>query len=350
MIRVPASLAETAIKALRKLQLIDNRFELGRSNDEVVVPIIREPSEIEVSKIPVDLGRIALGKSVLLENRRRPKDLRDSVNGELSGSMLSRLPRSFDIIGDVAILELPHELDDLADIVGKGVMRLNPRVRLVLRKFGDISGVYRTRNFEVIAGTGTTETVYREFSSNLRLDVASVYFNPRLSHERMRVASQVKEQERVLDMFAGVGPYTILIAKTQLSSVVYSIDINPQAFGYLKENLLLNHVADRVLPNLGDAREVVAKSFQGIADRVIMNLPSEAVNFIDVALLALQRRGGVIHYYSFASRKDTIENVIESIRKVIEGNGRTLQSVDFAKVLKEISSNRVQVALDLYVR
>jgi len=349
-IRVPVHMAERTIRVLRKLQLLDDKFEFGRSNQTLMIPIIREPSESEGSQIAEERDGIAVERTILTEARRRPRDLREAMDKRLPQAMISKLPRSFDIIGDIAILELARELDQFAHSIGAGVLNLSPHLRLVLRKTSDTSGTFRTRTFDTIAGTGSTETVYHEFSNPLRLDVASVYFSPRLSHERMRVASQVNERERVIDMFAGVGPYSILIAKTQPSSMVYSIDINPEAFRYLRENVLLNHVADRVVPILGDARKIVARSLKNVADRVIMNLPSESSHFMDVALGALQRSGGVIHYYAFASRDETVENIAGSVREEIARFGRRVRSLPYAGVLKEISPNRIQVGLDLVVQ
>ena len=118
-----------------------------------------------------------------------------------------------------AVQEVNESKDEFL-VIGEGIMEINPHLRLVLRKSGQVSGTFRTREYEAIAGEGDSETVHEEFSCLFRLDVTKVYFNPRLSHERMRVARQIKEGERVLDMFAGVGPYSILIAKTQRDSQI----------------------------------------------------------------------------------------------------------------------------------
>ena len=350
VIRVPAHMAERAIRALRQLQLLDDRFEFGRSDQSLLIPIIRELSSNEFSPVAKEVGSIKVERAILAELTRRPRDLREVLENQLPKPMISKLPRSFDIIGDIAILELPHELDQFTHIIGRGVLRLNPHLRLVLRKTSSVSGTYRTRGFDVMAGTGGTETVHREFSNLLRLNVASVYFNPRLSRERMRVAGQVDEGERVIDLFAGVGPYSILIAKRQPDSMIYSIDINPEAIRYLRENVFQNRVADRVVPILGDARTVVARDLQNVASRVVMNLPAESINFMDTALRALQDQGGIIHYYAFASRDDTIESITELVREEVERHGKRVRSLRFASVLKEVAPNRIQIALDLFVQ
>jgi tRNA (guanine37-N1)-methyltransferase len=151
-------------------------------------------------------------------------------------------------------------------------------------------------------------------------------------------------------MFTGVGPYSILIAKTQPNSIIYSIDINPEAFRYLRENILLNHVADRVVPILGDARTNVTRSLQKVASRVIMNLPSESIKYVDAALNALQDGGGVVHFYAFASRNEIIDHLVDSVRSEVERHGKKIRSLRHAGVLKEVAPNRIQIAMDLDVQ
>jgi tRNA (guanine37-N1)-methyltransferase len=229
------------------------------------------------------------------------------------------------------------------------VMQIDPHLRLVLRKSGDVAGTFRTRGYEVMAGEGKTETIYKEFSCLLQLDLAKVYFNPRLSYERKRVAKQVKESEYVLDMFAGVGPYSILIAKTQKDCKVFSVDVNPDAFRYLEHNVLLNRVADRVIPLFGDSSQIVERRLHGTVNRVIMNLPSESNRFLGSAVQALKPEGGIIHYYSFASRRDALTEIMNQTRNMIQQMGRRVSSFAFSDVIKEVAPNRVQVALDIMV-
>jgi tRNA (guanine37-N1)-methyltransferase len=150
-------------------------------------------------------------------------------------------------------------------------------------------------------------------------------------------------------MFAGVGPYSILIAKKQPEAEVHSIDVNPDAYRYLTENVFLNKVADRVTPMLGDAREIVQRRLRGTATRVIMNLPGEAKGFIDAAVDALREEGGVIHYYEFTSRQGQMEDLVNTFRSAVESQRRKVQELKFCKPIREIAPNRVQVALDAIV-
>jgi len=341
--------AERALRTLRHLKLTSSRWKLARTSATVVVPLDHEPSTEEIRKIKEQCPDARITKASFEEIMNRPRNLVESLRGKIPDKFLPNLPHSFDVIGEIATIDIPQELVQFSSIIGEGVMEIDPHLRLVLRKSSEIAGTFRTRRLEAIAGTGNTETTHREFSCLFQLDVAKAYFNPRLSHERLRIAKQVKEDECVLDMFAGVGPYSILIAKTHEDSKLYSIDINPDAFRYLRHNIMLNRVADRVIPLFGDARQLVEKSLRGTASRVIMNLPSDSSRFLEVALQALKEQGGVVHYYAFASRKDSVPEIAKDVRSMIERQGRVARSFPFSDIVKEVAPNRVQVAMDVLV-
>jgi tRNA (guanine37-N1)-methyltransferase len=166
----------------------------------------------------------------------------------------------------------------------------------------------------------------------------------------MRVASQVKKNEVVVDMFAGVGPYSILIAKKQPTAKVFSIDLNPVAYKYLQENVFLNKVADRVMPMMGDARELASFKLRGVADRIIMNFPSDSIGFLDAAINLLKMNRGVLHFYCFEQRDDGLQNVTDIFRSRVEAVGRKVKAITFARVMKEVAPNRVEVILDASVK
>lgn len=349
-ILLPIQMVEKALKVLRKMRLVNDGFEFRRTERDVLVPLFREPSDTERSAIREQLGDVEFQSASFTQATVRPKNLQEIVRGHVPDNLLSELPRSFDIIGGIAVLELPKRMERFSSAIGNGILKVNPHIRLVLGKSSDIAGTFRTRKFEVMAGVGGTETIYREFSCRFHLDVATVYFNTRLSHERMRIAQQVRQGEWVVDMFAGVGPYSILIAKQQPQSKIYSVDLNPAAIRYLKENALTNGVPDRVIPMLGDARRFAAKELRGIANRIIMNLPSEARNYLEAATQMLKDEGGMIHYYTFAGRGESTEILRDSFLSAVENQKRKVESFRFCRAIKEIAPTRVQVAIDALVR
>jgi len=233
----------------------------------------------------------------------KPKDIREALHGELTDEELAQL-RAFDIVGDVAVIKIPEKLLPRKRAIGRALMQVHTHLRTVLNQVGPVGGEFRTRELEVIAGAPFTETTHHESGCTFKTDLAQVYFSPRLAHERLRIAKLVKPGEVVTNLFAGVGCYSIVIAKQSGAAKIYSIDKNPVAIKYTKENIRINKVGDRVIPILGDARDVVEKQLVGKSDRVIMPLPELARKFFDMALRALKPTGGIIHFYDLGEAPD----------------------------------------------
>jgi tRNA (guanine37-N1)-methyltransferase len=161
---------------------------------------------------------------------------------------------------------------------------------------GEVSGEYRTRELVILAGKPTTRTQVTEHGHRFTVDLAVAYFSARLSTERQRILAQVQKGELVLDMFAGVGPFAITLAKP--ASLVVASDLNPKAIGLMLENITGNRVPN-VLPMLADARNL-SRILPWKFDRIVMNLPLSGTEFLAVAL-QLCRPGGIIHLYSLVA-------------------------------------------------
>lgn len=339
-------MAEKGLQVLRRFQLVDNERRFVRGNEVILVPLVRALTDNEAVLMEQQVGELRCQRASFGKLERKTRKLDTYLRGQIPDELIPKLPRSFDSIGDIAILELPDILQPFSEVIGRGIIETNPHIRLTLRRASQVEGTFRTRKVEVMEGSGGTETLYQEFSCRYHLDVSTVYFNPRLSHERMRIARQVMPGESVVDMFAGVGPYSVLIAKLQPKSTVYAVDINPAAVRYLKENAFANTVADRVIPMLGDVKALARKDLRGLADRVIMNLPSEAGTYLSAASQILRDEGGIVHFYSFSLRDLKIDEVLNSFRSIVEAQNRRVESVRFCKVIREVAPNRVQVAID----
>ena len=216
----------------------------------------------------------------------------------------------------------------------------------MLAKAGAISGTYRVREYDFIAGEQKTQTIHKEFGCQYHVDLAKAYFSPRLSHEHERVASLVQKGETVVDLFAGVGPFSILIAKKNPTAKVYAVDLNPEAVELLRVNVRVNRVENRVLPILGDARQITSSKLKGVADRVIMNLPETAIEFVDAACQAIKPEGGIIHFYAFVRSPDSIENLKLRFNQAVESTGRKVEAFLYAKSIRETAPFESQIALD----
>jgi tRNA (guanine37-N1)-methyltransferase len=209
--------------------------------------------------------------------------------------------RSLDIIGDIAVIEVKPEFKEIKHEIAEKILREVNYIKVVVEKKSPISGEHRVMDLEWLAGEKRFTTIHREYGCIFKLDISKVYFTPRLSTERMRIARMVRAGEVIVNMFAGVGTYSIIIAKRALEkpSKIYSIDINPYAYNYAVENVRINKVEDIVIPILGDAKEVIMNKLMGVADRVLMPYPELALKYLEYAIMALKDSGGIIHAYDF---------------------------------------------------
>lgn len=349
-VRLDKKRGELALRTLRELQLLDTGFKIGRDGDQLLIPLLRSPSDAERSVLVEQLREFQISTEILTRPPYRPRTIFEVLKDQLAPHQLASLPRSIDIVGDIAIVELPEELLGLKALIGKAILEANRNLRTVLAKAGPVSTDRRTRLFHVIAGSDVTETTHREYGCLFRVDVAKVYFSPRLSFEHERVASQVRENEKVVDMFAGVGPFAIHMAKKRRNVRVYAIDISEDAVNYLRENILLNHVDDKVIAMVGDARTVIEKHLDGKSDRVVMNLPARAAEYVDAACLALKPSGGIIHYYAFAEDPNPVESAQEKLSEQISRTRRKLDKAFYSRIVKGTAPHEWLVAIDALVR
>ncbi len=334
-----------------KLDLSDKSLAIQKdaSADSLFIPIIRAPDMKELSLLTGEVPLLELEKKSFVLKSRPEKTLSEILQNQLPSELLNSLPRALDVIGDIAIMEVPSELEGHKTTLGAAILKTHRNLRTVLAKVGAISGIYRLREFEFIAGEHKTTTLHKEYGCSYYVDVAKAYFSPRLSHEHWRVASLVKSSELVVDLFAGVGPFAIPIAKSNKLAKIHAIDINPEAIAYLKKNIRLNKVDSQVFPIVGDARKVVKDTLQGIADRVIMNLPETANEFIDVACKAVKPSGGIIHFYGFVRMPDTIENFQQFFSEEVAKTGRRVEKFDYVNTVRATAPYEWQVVLDAKV-
>ncbi len=219
--------------------------------------------------------------------------LRRILEGRLSREELSRLPSGFQRIGHVAVLSLPPELWGKRKEIGEALLGKNG-VRTVAVRRGGMEGRERRPSLEVVAGDPSTVTLHREHGCLFRLDPLRVMFSPGNLHERGRLPGLVRPGEVVVDLFAGVGQFSIPIARLARPSRVYAVELNPVAHAYLCENVRLNRVGGVVVPLLGDCEEVAPR---GVADRVILGILHVTHRYLPLAGRVLRASGGFLHYH-----------------------------------------------------
>lgn len=258
------------------------------------------------------------------------------------------MTRSFDVVGDIAVIKVPSELMEYRFKVAEALLEELPYVKVVVRQASPHVGDYRLRDLEWLAGEARTETIHREHGCAFKVDLARAYFTPRLSYERLRVARQAREDEVVFNMFAGVGCYSILLARHSHVEVV-SVDLNLDAARLMKVNVELNRVQGLVHIVHGDSRLIGLAGDGGWADRVLMPLPLKSLEFLDAAVHAA-RRGAVIHFYgeSKESKARAVEDAWLRVRKRADELGCRLSLLS-GRVVREVGPKVFQVVLDLLV-
>ncbi|MBN2052237.1 hypothetical protein JW756_01925 [Candidatus Woesearchaeota archaeon] len=256
-IKVPIKEAEKAKKEIIAKGLFDKEHLILRQKGFVYFPIKKK------FKNSYKIVNKALKKISL------PTNLKNSLKKKLDKDDLKILKRSMDIIGNIAILEIPAELEKKEKIIAEEALKINKNIKTVLKK-GRHEGVFRIQKLEHLAGIKTKEAVYKENNVVLKLDVEQVYFSPRLSTERKRIvefinkAAKSGKQENVLVMFSGCAPYVCTIAKNTPAKYVYGIEINPVAHKYGIENLRFNKINNAFLIN-----EDVKTALPGFYKRII---------------------------------------------------------------------------------
>lgn len=291
--------AQAVIGMLRKKGLFDYSHQIKFGKEFFLIPVLKDVKGLEVVE------------ARLKKRIRKPNTLFEALQGKLTPEELKVLPRAFDTTGDIAVIDLPDELVKKESIIGNALLELNIHIKVVAKKVGIHSGVYRAQKLKVIAGEKRKVTVCRENNVLLKLDVEKCYFSPRLSTERKRVADLVKEGEDVLVMFSGVAPYNCVIAKNTLAKSVYGVEINPVAHKYGLENVKLNKL-NNVHLYCGDVRKVVP-SLKMKFDRILMPLPKSASEFLDVVKAAAKEKA-VVHFYEILDLKDFPEKCMEEIK------------------------------------
>jgi tRNA (guanine37-N1)-methyltransferase len=269
-VRVDREDGEAVRSRLAAAGLLAEEWDLDAAEGAVFIPV-REPEAVPTGLTVVD--------------HEPPRRSQQTMPADVLG-----WEPSYERLGELAIID--EDDPARADAIATALWDSDLPIEGVLNRASKIKGRTRTRDWDQLRGD-TTETVHREYGVELALDLAEVYFSPRLATERHRVVTQVEAGEHAFDMFAGVGPFVIPMAKEGAEAV--GVDINRTAIEYLEENAQRNDIADRIRAVHGDVRDVGAE-YEDWADRIVMNLPHSANEYLDVAMdLAGDR--AVIHYY-----------------------------------------------------
>lgn len=274
------------------------------------------------------------------------KNLKYYLKNKLPRKELKLLPSSFDAVGDILIFsEFPKELIKKEKLVGQTILENYHHIKTILKKTKKYSGKFRTAKLKVIAGENRKETICKENDVLLKLDVEKVYFSPRMSSERKRIANLTKPNESVLVMFSGAAPYPLVIVKNTRCKEVYGIEINPIAHRYALENIKKNKLENKIKLFLGDVRKVLPKLKKKF-DRILMPLPKGGENFLDLALKYVKSKG-IIHFYDFLHE----DEFYKAEDKVLAACKKSKKKCKIIKAVKcgQYSPRFYRVCIDFFV-
>ncbi len=267
----------------------------------------------------------------------------DKLGKKLTDDQISMIPSGFQRIGNIAIINLPEGLHVRSKAIGNLLIKNYKYVKTVCMKTGDVSGELRKPCVNIISGEKNTVTIHRENRCWYKIDVARLMFSKGNLSERARIPEMVRPGETIVDMFAGIGYFSIPIAKFSDPSKIFAIDKNPVAIKYLKENIRLNKVSDRVVAMLGDSREV---KFGDIGDRIVMGYLPKTHEFLSAAFEAMKPDGGIIHYHDTFSKEELWERPIDILETRAFKNGYNLERITHKEIVKEYAPNVFHVVID----
>ncbi|MEM2142418.1 MAG: class I SAM-dependent methyltransferase family protein [Candidatus Thorarchaeota archaeon] len=343
-LRVSLKMGNDIKRRLQAHDLLDTSFKIRTEGDVLLLPLKQDTQNDEVMKLVSNVP-FQFCEAEFQPARSRPATLQMALKNVLTDDQMQLLPRSYDLVGDIAVLEIPHELIVHERAIGEAFLSVHPNFTTVLAKDGPVSGLTRTREYRLLAGVDKTETIHTEYGCRIVVDLARAYFSPRLLEEHHRVASLVSPGETVIDMFTGVGPFALHIA-TQKDARVYAIDINESAIDLLKKSIGLNRLVGQIVPVVADAGEYVPSNFHMNADRVIMNHPKGASQFISLACDAVAP-GGVIHYYDFSSGPNPEDSFRERVEFLTEKFGRPIHDIRLIRRVRDSAPFEYQMVADI---
>jgi len=345
-LKIPKKQGENAIRVLARLKLLNRNLAPRTAGDMLHVPLSRAPQPEERKQLDRALGKQNLSHESFSSRLQALGSLEKVLEQQLPSSIVQLVSKSFDVIGDIAIIELSPTAEPFEKNIAEALMKVHKNVKAVYSKAGPITDNQRLRPLHHVLGVNRTETIHKELGCRFKIDISKAFFSPRLSAEHERVAEQVRPGECVVDMFAGVGPFSILIAKRLNEVRIQSIDANPEAVKLLEENAKMNKVQDRIKVWTGDARAIVKNNLLGVATRVIMNHPSRAREFLEPACETLMHDGGIVHYYTFADGSDSESKARQELSASADNSGWKIEKTIAIHKVRGVAPMKWQIAVD----
>jgi len=346
-------------------KVIDRGKQILSESEFVLFPLIKNEELIEklTDNHKNNFTFEIISKTRYISSKNTIQSLEIILKDKLPQNVFDLLPKSYDIIGHIAIVEFDrfNNLSYKKSIkykkeFAKALITSTNAIKAVYEKRSEIKGRFRLRELKFLSGKDKSETIHKENHCLFKLDVKKTYFTPRLVFERKRLSAyDLIEHELIIDMFAGVGPFSIQLAKNN-DVIIYAFDINPYAYKYLKENIELNKLKGLILPFNIDIKELsnpmsnMGNELKNKANRIIMNLPEKSIEYVDIACFLMKLSGGMLHFYQFSEKHKPIENTIDKLSLSLKKYYWYIYKVINSKIVKAFSPKTDLVVVDALIK
>ncbi len=330
-LRVELKLAEKTRKFLIDKKLIREDLRVIKDKQYIYFPLVKITDELSsYTIIKKDFDKIITKPKSYKEILKLPDDIKD------------KLPTSYDVVGEIILIKISEELSKFQNEIGDALLKANSNIKSVY-KIEPVKGEFRTRKILLLSGEENPITVHKEYGLSFNLDVQKTYFSPRLANERKRVAKLVKPGEIIVDMFAGVAPFSIMIAKYADPKIIFAIDKNADAIRYAKQNIVSNNFLDKIEIINADVKDI-KKKVNKKADRIIMNLPFSAHLFF-IKALDISNKNCTIHYYDILGENE-FQGRINVLKKIAEQAKFSIENCEIRKI-KSYTPREFYIGIDI---
>lgn len=368
--------ANDCLNWLRSNDLLNYEYGIMNLNEKILIPICNEvielpdyltEYEIEIIEYPSDQleeemqiqiqKQLKKSKKLVKQIPKLYKALEDQIPAEI----IDQIPRSYDIIGSIAILELNRQTQEVLqpyiNLIGSTLLNHHSALTSVFMKAGDVSGIYRTRPLVCIAGTDNPITIHKENNCQFQLDITRTFFTPRLVYERKRIMNlqmDIFESGLTWDVFCGVGPFLIEIAKQNPQCSFIGTDINPDAVFYAQNNLILNKIKASTTIFESDVAAIENSSLKdsliGQTTRLIMNLPEHSLEYLSSIKFALHSNGALLHIYQFNDKDDPLQDAETQLINALSLAEIKLEEILHRRVVKPFSPAFDMTVIDAIIK
>ena len=270
--------------------------------------------------------------------------IKKSLSKNVPPELIKHLPNTWEKVGEVLNIKLDCDLEKYQEKVCEKYAEIL-HCKTVLNNAGSISGTYRKPKVDIIYGSKNTETIHKENCIRFKLDPAKIMFSSGNMHERLRMANVSNIDEIVVDLFAGIGYFTMPMAVYSKPRKIFACEINPVSYNFLCENIVLNDVTEIVEPLQGDNRNIAPKD---VADRVVMGYLKDTFRFLPTAFNCLKNLKGIIHYHDVCPNESIPNRSFKFVQKESKKYNRKSELLTYRNI-KSYAPGISHVVLDVRI-